>query len=118
MDAPLFLLSAFAFISSKRSNKSPSKSNECDLPSTDKIELEGFPSVKIDQDASAVLPDFHGGKIFKFILTGGPCGGKTTAIARLQGFLRERGFRVYIAPEAATIMFLNGVTVDDFSNSR
>ena len=30
-------------------------------------------------------------KIFKFCITGGPSGGKTTAIDRLQGFLRMRG---------------------------
>ncbi len=94
METGLFFLTVFAFIGSRRSSRSEYK------------------------DATAVLPDLHGGKIFKFILTGGPCGGKTTAIARLQGFLKERGFRVYIAPEAATIMFLNGVTVDDFSNAR
>ena len=42
----------------------------------------------------------------KFVMTGGPCAGKTTAIARLQAFLSERGFRVFVAPEAATILFL------------
>ena len=57
-------------------------------------------------------------KIFKFVLTGGPCGGKTTAMARLQGYLKERGFRVFIVPEAATMLLLNGATFDDFSNPR
>jgi len=28
------------------------------------------------------LLSLAGGRIFKFVLTGGPCGGKTTAIAR------------------------------------
>ena len=37
---------------------------------------------------------------------------------RLQGFLKERGFRVFIAPEAATIFFLNGAAVDDLSKAR
>jgi predicted NACHT family NTPase len=30
-------------------------------------------------------------KVYKFVLTGGPCSGKTTALERLQVFLRERG---------------------------
>ena len=30
-------------------------------------------------------------KVYKFVLTGGPCSGKTTAMERLQVFLRERG---------------------------
>ena len=29
--------------------------------------------------------------IYKFVLTGGPCGGKTTGLARIYSFLRERG---------------------------
>ena len=60
----------------------------------------------------------HTNRTFKFVLTGGPCGGKTTAMARLQGFLKERGFRVFIVPEAATMLLLNGATFDDFSNPK
>lgn len=54
-------------------------------------------------------------KIYKFVLTGGPCSGKTTSMERLQVFLRERGFRVFVAPEAATLLFTNGASVDDFA---
>ena len=54
-------------------------------------------------------------RIYKFVLTGGPCSGKTTAMERIQVFLRERGFRVFVAPEAATLLFLNGASVDDFA---
>lgn len=32
-----------------------------------------------------------GPRLFKFVLTGGPCGGKTTALARLQDFFRTNG---------------------------
>ncbi len=52
---------------------------------------------------------------YKFVLTGGPCGGKTTALERVSNFLRERGFSVYTVPEAATIMFTNGGSPMDFS---
>jgi hypothetical protein len=54
-------------------------------------------------------------RIYKFVLTGGPCSGKTTAMERIQVFLRERGFRVFVAVEAATLLFLNGASVDDFA---
>ena len=30
-------------------------------------------------------------RVQKFVLTGGPCGGKTTALARLKQYLEERG---------------------------
>ena len=51
----------------------------------------------------------------KFVLTGGPCGGKTTALARLSGYLRERGFEVITVPEAFTILASNGFSLDYFA---
>ena len=44
-------------------------------------------------------------EIFKIVLTGGPCAGKTTAITTLADKLRENGFTVYIVPEAASMIF-------------
>lgn len=52
---------------------------------------------------------------FKFVLTGGPCGGKTTSLARLSSYLRERGFEVMTAPEAFTILAGNGFRMDYFA---
>ena len=45
---------------------------------------------------------------YKIVFTGGPCAGKTTALARVSNFLRSRGFTVYSVPEAATLIFQNG----------
>ena len=56
------------------------------------------------------------GQIYKFVITGGPCAGKTTAMERLQVFLRERGFRVFVVPEAATMLFINGASPDDLAS--
>lgn len=53
--------------------------------------------------------------LFKFILTGGPCGGKTTAIARLSTFLKERGFEVIACAEVYTIFASNGMSSDFYS---
>lgn len=36
-------------------------------------------------------------------------------MVKLQVFLRERGFRVFVASEAATILFLNGASFDDMN---
>jgi hypothetical protein len=52
---------------------------------------------------------------FKIVLTGGPCGGKTTALARVSLYLRERGFEVFTAPEAFTILASNGFSLDYFA---
>ena len=54
--------------------------------------------------------------VYRIVLTGGPCAGKTTALARLSGYLQERGFRVYMIPEMATVMFTNGVAFSDLSS--
>nr|CCA14725.1 conserved hypothetical protein [Albugo laibachii Nc14] len=51
--------------------------------------------------------------IYKFVLTGGPCAGKTTSLERLSTFFRDRGFRVYIVPEASTLLQTGGALVVD-----
>lgn len=53
--------------------------------------------------------------LYKFVLTGGPCGGKTTALARVFLYLRERGFEVITCPEAFTILATNGMNMDFFT---
>lgn len=53
--------------------------------------------------------------VYKFVITGGPCGGKTTALARLFSFLRERGYEVITCPEAFTIFGSNGMSLDFFA---
>lgn len=41
-------------------------------------------------------------------LTGGPCGGKSSALAALADQLRAGGFETYTVPEVPTILFSNG----------
>ena len=54
-------------------------------------------------------------KLFKeIVLTGGPCAGKTTGLGYLQEKLMDRGFRVFVVPEVAT-MFIGG-GVNDIVN--
>ncbi len=50
--------------------------------------------------------------IYKIVLTGGPCGGKTTSLARLSPYLRERGFEVITCPEAFSLLVSNGMAFD------
>jgi CYTH domain-containing protein/predicted ATPase len=45
----------------------------------------------------------------QIVLTGGPCGGKTTALAYLNEKLSDLGYRVFIVPEAATMLITGGV---------
>lgn len=49
--------------------------------------------------------------IIRICLTGGPCAGKTTALATLNQKMNELGFRVLIVPEAATMLMKGGVFI-------
>lgn len=48
-------------------------------------------------------------EIKKIVLTGGPCAGKTTAIQQIEKEFTERGYKVLIVPEAATILINSGI---------
>ena len=54
-------------------------------------------------------------KITKIVMTGGPAGGKTTLTTRLVKELTARGYRVLIAPEAATEL-ISGFGIKPFGN--
>ncbi len=47
--------------------------------------------------------------IHKIVVTGGPCGGKTTALSRIQRDLSHLGYNVLIVPETATSLISGGV---------
>lgn len=49
-------------------------------------------------------------RIRKIVIGGGPCSGKTTALAWLKSDLEGRGYRYVIIPEAATELIEGGVT--------
>lgn len=48
-------------------------------------------------------------KTHEIVLTGGPCGGKTTGLAYITEKLLDRGVRVFTVPEVATEVILGGV---------
>lgn len=47
-------------------------------------------------------------KVTRILLTGGPCAGKTTSLAKMQLTFDNKGFSVYCVPEAATLMMKGG----------
>lgn len=52
-------------------------------------------------------------KIWKLVLTGGPCGGKTTGQAKLSTFFENLGWKVYRVPETASVLLAGGVNFAD-----
>ena len=48
-------------------------------------------------------------EINKIVLTGGPCAGKTTALAWIDNYFSKRGYTVLFVPETATELIISGV---------
>ena len=49
-------------------------------------------------------------KIWKFVITGGPCAGKTEAIKIVKQDLSNKGLKVIAVPETATELITSGIT--------
>lgn len=47
-------------------------------------------------------------QIHKIVLTGGPCAGKTSALAKIREHFQSHGFHVFVVPETATLLLANG----------
>lgn len=62
-------------------------------------------------DHSKVLSDSKH-PITRICLTGGPCAGKTTALATLSTVLTQLGFKVLQVPEAATLLMKGGAMIE------
>lgn len=55
-------------------------------------------------------------KLFRIVLTGGMCAGKTTSLSHITERFRDLGFNVYVVPETATSLILGGVNLNDPEN--
>jgi hypothetical protein len=54
-------------------------------------------------------------KIWKLVLTGGPCGGKTTGQARLSTFFENIGWKVFRVPETANVLLSGGINFGELT---
>lgn len=54
-------------------------------------------------------------RVYKVVLTGGPCGGKTTGQSRLCTFFENMGWKVFRVPETATVLLSGGIKFTDLS---
>ena len=82
-----------------------------------KLSMDRMPS---SQGVGARFTQFLLSKnqIYRYCFTGGPCAGKTTgtgyvtsAMTRIQQSLEEKGFKVFIVPEAATLLQKGGAFI-------
>ncbi|VDL77163.1 unnamed protein product [Nippostrongylus brasiliensis] len=57
-------------------------------------------------------------KVYKLVLTGGPCGGKSTGQDRLASFFEYIGWKVYTVPETATILLGGRVKYEELNHDQ
>lgn len=55
-------------------------------------------------------------KIWKIVVTGGPCAGKTTALNTIKDKLTKKGFKVILVPETATELISSGIYPNELGN--
>jgi CYTH domain-containing protein/predicted ATPase len=53
--------------------------------------------------------------VYRIVLTGGPCGGKSTALAHITERMQGLGFDVYRVSEAATLLLGGGIRLADLN---
>ena len=52
------------------------------------------------------------------VLTGGPCGGKTTGQAKLATFFENLGWKVFRVPETATVLMSGGIAFGELNEEQ
>merc|ERR1711934_1026812 len=57
-------------------------------------------------------------RIHKLVLTGGPCGGKTTGQAQLATFFESVGWKVFRVPETATVLMSGGIAFGNLNEEQ
>ena len=57
-------------------------------------------------------------RIYKLVLTGGPCGGKTTGQSKLAEFFENLGWKVFRVPETATVLMSGGVAFGELNEEQ
>lgn len=74
-------------------------------------------TVKTDIKINMSTPRMR--NITKICITGGPCAGKTTSLARIAERIPELGYKVFTVPEAATLLMKSGamINVENLDNS-
>jgi len=64
------------------------------------------------------MPPSTKSPVYTIVLTGGPCGGKTSSLETLSTRLKDKGFAVYCCPEIATTLISNGCRYPGMQGDR
>ena len=55
-------------------------------------------------------------QIYKLVITGGPCAGKTTGLGKIKEEMEKEGYKVILIPETATILISSGGDLPSFGS--
>jgi len=99
------------------SNKAVSKwETGVALPSVDKLsKLSKIFNVSIESLLSK-HDENKTKKIYKIVITGGPCAGKSTAMTWIQKHFEKKGYSVIFIPECATELIVGGINKNTTEN--
>lgn len=67
-------------------------------------------SAHMERDQNDSTEGRYEAPVYRIVLTGGPCGGKSTAMSHISDRLKGLGFRVFCVPEAASLL-ITGVGI-------
>ncbi|XP_037883494.1 TRPL translocation defect protein 14 isoform X2 [Glossina fuscipes] len=95
--------------------KEQHEKNKIDSPSPNNSKLETI-------HQAAQLSKINNGdqqkRVYKIVLTGGPCGGKTTGQSRMCTFFENLGWKVFRVPETATVLLGGGIKFSDLTEKE
>ena len=73
---------------------------------------------KIIQLQLTFFSHIHQTYSFQLVLTGGPCGGKTTGQSHLATFFESLGWKVFRVPETATVLMSGGISFGELNEEQ
>jgi len=87
------------------------------------LNLDQNKSMDIKNDRSTETKDANPNAkktpmVYKLVLTGGPCSGKTTGQARLSTFFENLGWKVFRVPETASVLFSGGIRFSEMTREE
>ncbi|XP_075169609.1 TRPL translocation defect 14 isoform X4 [Haematobia irritans] len=100
--------------SKKESEDMGNNKNGNQKPSTETQIENPRKSLKLQKMSNGQLEK----RVYKIVLTGGPCGGKTTGQSRLCTFFENLGWKVFRVPETATVLLSGGVKFSDLTEKE
>jgi len=80
------------------------------------------PTIPLQQSQPNAETLIKGGRperrVYKLVLTGGPCGGKTTGQSTLATFFENLGWKVFRVPETATVLMSGGIAFGELNEEQ